>query len=155
MAAAPDPSTHLFPTSLLPTSAASSSAAPPATSAATSSAGTPFALPPGYTMRPLARGDHATGMLAVLGVLTTVGDIPADRWLARFDHMRAGFGADGTDVGTYYCLVVCDGSGQVVGTGTVVVERKLCVSPLDRRSIARPGGFEPGDADACVCVQYP
>ena len=122
--APPDPSTHLFPAAILPTQAHPQPAAP---SASASSAGTPFALPPGYTIRPLARGDHASGMLDVLRVLTTVGDIAADRWLARFDHMRAGFGKDGTDVGTYYVLVVCDDKGIVVGTGTVVVERKLCV----------------------------
>ena len=27
--------------------------------------------------------------------------------------------------GEYFVIVVCDGSGKVVGTGTVVVERKL------------------------------
>ena len=123
MAAPPDPSTHLFPASLLPTSAAT--AAPPASSTSTSSTGTPFALPPGYTMRPLARDDHATGMLQVLAVLTTVGEISPERWLERFDYMRAGFGAGGAGVGTYYVLVVCDETGKVVGTGTVVVERKL------------------------------
>ena len=119
MAASLDPSTHLFPASLLP----AQSTSPPPTSSSTSSAGTPFSLPEGYSIRPLAREDHASGVLEVLAVLTTVGDISAERWLERFDHMRRGFEHGG--IGTYYVLVVCDAEGKVVGTGSVVVERKL------------------------------
>lgn len=33
------------------------------------------ALPEGYTIRPLQRGDYAKGFLDVLRVLTTVGDV--------------------------------------------------------------------------------
>ena len=32
--------------------------------------------------------------------------------------------------GDYFVIVVCDGTGKVVGTGTVVVERKLYVPSL-------------------------
>ena len=61
---------------------------------------------------------HLTGFLNVLRVLTTVGDITPEAFNARFDFM-----ASRND--TYYVLVVCDGSGEVVGTGQVMVERKF------------------------------
>lgn len=58
------------------------------------------------------------GFLNVLRVLTTVGDITPEAFNARFDFM-----ASRND--TYYVLVVCDESDEVVGTGAVVVERKF------------------------------
>lgn len=77
------------------------------------------ALPEGYVVRALRRSDYATGFLDCLRVLTTVGDISEaafdDRyaWLARQD-------------GTYYVLVIEDTNvGKVVGTGSLIVERKL------------------------------
>ena len=77
-----------------------------------------FALPDNYTIRPLARTDFNSGMLDVLRVLTTVGDITEEQWIERFEYMK-----ERSD--TYYILVVLDGEGKVVGTGGVVVERKL------------------------------
>lgn len=59
-------------------------------------------------------------MLDVLRVLTTVGDINKERWEERFDWMKV-------REGEYFILVVTDESGKVVGTGAVVVERKLSV----------------------------
>ena len=76
-------------------------------------------------MRPLQRTDYAAGVLDVLRVLTTVGDISEEAWTERYDWM-----AKKRD--EYYILVVCDASGKVVGTGAVVVERKLWV-PLGHR----------------------
>ena len=69
-------------------------------------------------MRPLQRSDYKAGVLDVLKVLTTVGDVSEKAWTERYDWM-----AQRGD--EYYILVVCDGEGKVVGTGSVVAERKL------------------------------
>ena len=69
-------------------------------------------------MRPLERTDYAAGFLDVLKVLTTVGDISEGKWTERYDWMAK----RGDE---YFVLVVCDGEGKVVGTGSVIVERKL------------------------------
>lgn len=71
-------------------------------------------------MRPLERTDYAAGFLDVLKVLTTVGDISEEKWTERYDWMAK----RGDE---YFVLVVCDGAGKVVGTGSVIVERKLYV----------------------------
>ena len=71
-------------------------------------------------MRPLERTDYAAGFLDVLKVLTTVGDISQEKWTERYDWMAK----RGDE---YFVLVVCDGEGKVVGTGSVIVERKLYV----------------------------
>ncbi|KAL2042684.1 hypothetical protein N7G274_004443 [Stereocaulon virgatum] len=76
------------------------------------------ALPEKYTMRPLQRSDYAAGVLDVLKVLTTVGDITEEAWTERYDWMAK----RGDE---YFVLVVCDGSGKCVGTGCVFVERKF------------------------------
>lgn len=76
------------------------------------------ALPHHYTLRPLQRSDYAAGLLDVLRVLTTVGEISEEAWNAEYDER-------GKVLDTYYTLVVCDGAGRVVGTGTLVKERKL------------------------------
>ncbi|MCJ1436614.1 Glucosamine-phosphate N-acetyltransferase-like protein [Xylographa pallens] len=108
------------------------------------------ALPAGYTMRPLRKSDYAAGMLDVLRVLTSVGEVSRERWEERFEYMRScgemagrlkgggggGGGAEGGEgqeadkqgeeqYGTYFVLVVCEEGGRVVGTGGVVVERKF------------------------------
>ena len=76
------------------------------------------ALPKDYSMRPLQRSDYHAGVLDVLRVLTTVGDISEEAWTERYDWMAK----RGDE---YYILAVCDGEGKIVGTGCVVVERKL------------------------------
>ena len=82
-------------------------------------------LPEGFKIRPLARDDHARGFYECLAVLTWVGDPApsADEFRARFDDMAR---ADGT----YYFLVV-EHAGRVVGTGEIIVEKKLYVTVLD------------------------
>ncbi|KAI4101477.1 MAG: hypothetical protein LQ345_007413, partial [Seirophora villosa] len=76
------------------------------------------ALPENYTIRPLQRSDYKAGMLDVLRVLTTVGDIGEKAWNERYDWLaRRG--------DEYYILVVCNAEKKVVGTGAVVVERKF------------------------------
>ncbi|EAW08859.1 glucosamine 6-phosphate N-acetyltransferase [Aspergillus clavatus NRRL 1] len=76
------------------------------------------ALPADYTVRPLRRSDYSRGYLDVLRVLTTVGDISEDMWNQRYDWIRA----RGDE---YYLLVVCDGTDRIVGTGSLIVERKF------------------------------
>lgn len=75
------------------------------------------ALPEGYTIRPLQRSDFSAGFLDVLRVLTTVGDVSQESFEQRFDEMKKGSG--------YHILVILDGEGKIVGTGALVVERKL------------------------------
>ncbi|RAH42674.1 glucosamine 6-phosphate N-acetyltransferase [Aspergillus brunneoviolaceus CBS 621.78] len=76
------------------------------------------ALPEAYTIRPLRRSDYQRGYLDVLRVLTTVGAITAAQWDARYDWIAA-------RNDEYYLLVICDGTGRVVGTGSLIVERKF------------------------------
>ena len=79
------------------------------------------ALPEGYKLRALRRTDYDTGFLDCLRVLTTVGDITKEQfedqygWMSRQD-------------GGYFILVVEDTNTsppRVVGTGALIVERKL------------------------------
>jgi glucosamine-phosphate N-acetyltransferase len=76
------------------------------------------ALPEGYTIRPLHRSDFDHGFLDVLRVLTHVGDVSKNEFEDRFDQMKAGAGG-------YHVLVILDGEGKIVGTGALIVERKL------------------------------
>lgn len=75
-------------------------------------------LPEGYTLRPLRCSDYHKGYLEVLRVLTTVGEFSYEQWSERFEWM-----AKRND--EYYLLVICDQTGKVVGTGSLIVERKF------------------------------
>lgn len=75
-------------------------------------------LPPTYILRPLRKSDYAIGFLDVLRVLTTVGDITEEEWNGRYDWMN------GQGKGGYYIMVIED-QGRIVGTGALLVERKL------------------------------
>ncbi|KAF1989137.1 putative glucosamine-phosphate N-acetyltransferase [Aulographum hederae CBS 113979] len=77
------------------------------------------ALPEGYSCRPLQRSDYNIGFLDVLRVLTTVGDVSEEAFGERFDWFKNSAG------GGYYVLVVLDAQEKIVGTGTLVVERKF------------------------------
>jgi glucosamine-phosphate N-acetyltransferase len=94
----------LFPTSLIPAAIQS-------------------ALPDGYTLRPLAASDHSAGFLDCLRELTTVGDISEEAFRERYEWI-----AD-RGSGQYFIVVVEDKAREpdkrVVGTGALVVERKL------------------------------
>ncbi len=81
------------------------------------------ALPNGYSIRPLQRGDFDLGFLDVLRVLTHVGDVSKEEFEKRWDEMKAGAGG-------YHVLVILDGEEKIVGTGALIVERKLYVSFL-------------------------
>jgi glucosamine-phosphate N-acetyltransferase len=80
-------------------------------------------LPAGYTLRPLAAADHGAGFLDVLRELTSVGDIAEKDFRERYDWL-----AD-RGRGEYFVIVVEDPArepgARVVGTGALVVERKL------------------------------
>ncbi len=75
-------------------------------------------LPSTYTIRSLRKSDYAIGFLDVLRVLTTVGDVTEKEWNERYDwYAHQGKGG-------YYIMVIED-RGKIVGTGALIVERKL------------------------------
>lgn len=80
------------------------------------------ALPEGYKIRALRQSDFKAGFLDCLRVLTTVGDITEEAFAERFAWLSR-------QDGGYYILVIEDG-GRVVGTGALIVERKLYVASL-------------------------
>lgn len=88
----------LFPASLLPSSVASG-------------------LPDGFTIRPIQKADFRRGYLDCLRVLTWVGDLSEAEWAERYDEMASA-------KGTYYLLAM-EHEGRVVGTGSLIVEKKL------------------------------
>jgi glucosamine-phosphate N-acetyltransferase len=77
-------------------------------------------LPPTYTIRPLKKSDYANGFLDCLRVLTVVGDITEQEFNERYEFLRT------QGKGGYYLLVI-EERGRVVGTGALIVERKLYV----------------------------
>jgi glucosamine-phosphate N-acetyltransferase len=77
-------------------------------------------LPSNYIFRPLQKSDYSRGFLDVLRVLTTVGDITEEQFNERYDWMNNKGG------GSYYLLIIDDGE-KIVGTGALIVEKKLCV----------------------------
>lgn len=84
------------------------------------------ALPEGYKIRALRQSDYHAGFLDCLRVLTTVGEITEAQFAERFEWI-------GRQDGGYYILVIEDG-GKVVGTGALIVERKLYVALLCPRN---------------------
>lgn len=78
-------------------------------------------LPESYTIRPLDRGDYARGFLDCLRVLSDVGDVTEEQFQERFDWMKT------QGRGVHYHIVI-EHENRVVGTGAVIVERKLCVT---------------------------
>lgn len=75
-------------------------------------------LPEGYKIRPVRRSDYSRGYLDVLRVLTTVGTITEEQWNKRYDWISS-------RNDEYYLLVICDGEDRIVGTGSLIVERKF------------------------------
>lgn len=74
-------------------------------------------LPDGFIIRPLHKADFRKGYLDCLRVLTWVGDITEEEWGKRYDEMAKA-------TGTYYLLAI-EHDDRVVGTGSLIVERKL------------------------------
>ena len=77
-------------------------------------------LPETYSIRSVQRSDYGRGFLDVLRVLTTVGDVTEEQWSERYEWMNT------QGKGGYYVLCILDGD-RVVGTGALIVERKLYV----------------------------
>jgi len=76
-------------------------------------------LPQNILIRPLQRTDFQRGHLAVLAHLAPVGDTQEEMWVEQFEWMKR-------CNGTYYVVVLVDESRDViVGTGTLMLERKL------------------------------
>ena len=77
-------------------------------------------LPQSLLIRPLSSSDFSAGHLNVLRVLTHVGAITEAMWNERFEEMVG-------CKGTYFIVVIVENytSEKIVGTGTLVVERKL------------------------------
>lgn len=77
-------------------------------------------FPHSYIIRPLERGDYAKGFLDCLQVLTHTGDVTEEQFNARYDWMNS----QGRDV---HYIVVIEHDNRIVGTGALLVERKLFV----------------------------
>jgi glucosamine-phosphate N-acetyltransferase len=77
-------------------------------------------LPEGYQARPLERNDFSKGYLDCLRVLTHVGELTEEKFHERYDEMSAINGVKPT-----YYLVVIEHQEKIVGTGSLIVERKL------------------------------
>lgn len=74
-------------------------------------------VPEGYSFRPLQRDDYHNGHLEVLQDLAFIGTISEEQWTERFDQMKA-------CPNTYFVLVIVK-DNKIVGSGTLVVEKKL------------------------------
>jgi glucosamine-phosphate N-acetyltransferase len=72
----------------------------------------------GYAIRPLQRDDYGRGLFDCLSVLTHIGSIGEERFLERFDWMAS------QGKGIHYFMAI-EHEGRIVGTGTLVLERKL------------------------------
>ncbi|KAJ9155248.1 Glucosamine 6-phosphate N-acetyltransferase [Pleurostoma richardsiae] len=75
------------------------------------------AFPKSFTIRPLEKEDYARGYLDCLRVLTWVGDLTEEEFNERYEEMVAA-------KGTYYLLVI-EHENRIVGTGSLVVEKKF------------------------------
>lgn len=76
------------------------------------------ALPDGFAIRPLERGDYAKGFLECLRDLTWMDNLTEQDFNERYEEMDSG------GKGPYYYLVI-EHAGRIVGTGAVIVEKKL------------------------------
>jgi glucosamine-phosphate N-acetyltransferase len=79
-----------------------------------------LSLPPTLRLRPLSSSGFFAGHLNVLSVLTHVGSITEAMWNERFEEMVG-------CKGTYFIAVIVEKQTpeKIIGTGTLVVERKL------------------------------
>lgn len=93
-------------------------------------------LPQGYTLRPLQSGDYERGVLDVLSVLTTVGEISKTKYLGtlplnllqrlipeRFEWLRK-------RNDSYFTIVIENESNRIVGVGSLLIEAKLYHHPF-------------------------
>ncbi|KAM8921755.1 glucosamine 6-phosphate N-acetyltransferase [Pelodytes ibericus] len=72
----------------------------------------------GLVLRPLCTSDLNRGFYKVLGQLTKVGDVSAEQFIKKFEHMKQS--------GDYFTIVVEDiNLGQIVATASLIVEHKF------------------------------
>ncbi|XP_059813881.1 glucosamine 6-phosphate N-acetyltransferase [Hemitrygon akajei] len=72
----------------------------------------------GLILRPLCTADFNRGFFKVLAQLTKVGDVEAEQFIKKFEHMK--------QTGDYYNIVVEDTHvGQVIATATLIIEHKF------------------------------
>ena len=76
-------------------------------------------FPDSFVIRPLAKSDYAKGYLDCLRILTWVGDLTENEFNERYDDMVQAKGV--------YFLLVIQHDNRIVGTGSLVVEKKLYV----------------------------
>ena len=77
-------------------------------------------FPDSYTIRPLERADYAKGFLHCLKVLSDVGEVTEEQFNERYDWV------DQHGKGVHYHVVI-EHESRIVGTGALIVERKLQV----------------------------
>ena len=75
-------------------------------------------LPTGYKIRFMEPGDYENGVLDVYKVLTTVGQISKEKFVAQLEFWAG-------QAGTYFPLVITNPNHHVVACGTCIVEAKL------------------------------
>ena len=80
-------------------------------------------LPESYKIRPLEREDYHKGFFECIQVLTSTGDVSEEKFGERYDWMK------NQGKGILYFLVI-EHEGRIVGSGTLMVERKLYVTFL-------------------------
>jgi glucosamine-phosphate N-acetyltransferase len=93
-------------------------------------------LPTGYTLRPLQSNDFDRGVLDVLAVLTTVGDISKSKYLGspfsvkadseRFEWLRR-------RNDSYFTVVIENDANKIVAIGSLLIEAKLYYLPSVQR----------------------
>lgn len=76
------------------------------------------ALPVGYSIRPIMSSDYERGVLDVLKVLTTVGEISKETFAEQYNYWHK-------HNDEYFVVVITDDYDQVVAVGSIMVERKL------------------------------
>ncbi|XP_054626999.1 glucosamine 6-phosphate N-acetyltransferase [Dunckerocampus dactyliophorus] len=79
----------------------------------------------GLVLRPLCTADFNRGFFKVLSQLTETGDVTAEQFTKKFEHMKK--------TGDYYVVVVEDTHlGQIVATATLITEHKFIHSCAKR-----------------------
>ena len=75
-------------------------------------------IPEGFRIRPLEKQDYGKGFVECLRDLTWMGNPTEEEFNQRYDEMDSG------GKGPYYYVVI-EHNGRIVGTGAVIIEKKL------------------------------
>lgn len=76
------------------------------------------AAPAGYTFRPVRRDDYSKGYFDCLSTLTWVASPTQEQFEEQYDWMTS----RGSE---WFYNVIIECEGKIVGTGVLIVERKL------------------------------